>query len=102
MFGSHTHAQSVNTHIALATTKKSTSTMAEFYYKMKNLTDEMATSSHHLSDEEFVAYILTGLDEEVYNSLMSSIIMRVEPISPSELYSHMLSYTTRKTEPFVS
>jgi hypothetical protein len=52
-------------------------------------------SGHRLGDEEFVAYVLTGLDEEIYNSLVSSIVTRVEPISPSELYSQMLSYELR-------
>jgi hypothetical protein len=55
----------------------------------------MASFGHRLSDEEFVAYVLTGLDEEIYNSLVSSIVTRVEPISPSELYSQMLSYELR-------
>jgi hypothetical protein len=95
MYGSHTRAQSVNTRIALATTKKGSSTMAEFYSKMKSYADEMAASGHCLGDEEFVAYVLTGLNEEIYNSLMSSIVTRVEPISRSELYSQMLSYELR-------
>jgi hypothetical protein len=98
MFGSYTRAQSVNTRIALATTRKGASTMAEYYAKMKNYADEMASSGHRLGDEEFVAYVLTGLDEEIYNSLVSYIVTRVEPISPSELYSQMLSYELRLTK----
>jgi hypothetical protein len=92
MFGSHTHAQSVNTRIALATTKKGSSTIAEYYSKMKNYIDEMAASGNRLGDEEFVGYVPTGLDEEIYNPLVSSIVTRVEPVSHSELYSQMLSY----------
>jgi hypothetical protein len=45
-----------------------------------------------LGDEEFVAYVLMGLDEEIYNSFVSSIVTHVEPISPSELYAQMLSF----------
>jgi hypothetical protein len=92
MFGACTRAQTVNTHISMATTKKGATTMAEYYTKMKNLTDEMAASGQSLGDEEFMAYVLIGLDEELYNSLVSSIVTRVEPISPSELFSQMLSY----------
>jgi hypothetical protein len=95
MFGSHTRAQSVNMRIALATTKKGSSTMVEYYSKMKSHADEMAASGHRLGDEEFIAYVLTGLDEEIYNSLVSSIVTRVEPILPSERYSQMLSYELR-------
>jgi hypothetical protein len=95
MFSTRTRARSVNTRIALATTRKAASTMAEFYSKMKSYADEMASSGQRLGDEEFVAYVLTGLDEEIYNSLVSSIVTRVEPISPSELFAQMLSYEQR-------
>lgn len=95
MYGSCTRARSVNTRIALATTKKGTATMVEFYSKMKSYADEMSASGQPLGDEEFVAYVLTGLDEEIYNPLVSSIVTRVEPISSAELYSQMLSYELR-------
>jgi hypothetical protein len=95
MYGSCTRARSVNTRIALATTKKGTAKMAEFYSKMKSYADEMSASGQPLGDEEFVAYVLTGLDEEIYNPLVSSIVTRIEPISSAELYSQMLSYELR-------
>jgi hypothetical protein len=62
------------------------------YNKMKRHADEMAASGQPLCDEEFVAYVLIGLDEEIYSSLVSSIVTRVELISPSELYSQILSF----------
>jgi hypothetical protein len=92
MFGSHMRTQIVNTCIALAMTRKGSSTMGEYYSKMKYLAEEMAASGIRLGDEEFIAYVLNGLDEELYNSLVSSIVTRVEPISPSELYSQMISF----------
>jgi hypothetical protein len=66
--------------------------MTEFYSKMKSYADEMTASGQTLGDEEFVVYVLTGLDEEIYNSSVSSIVTRVEPISPAELYSQMLTF----------
>jgi hypothetical protein len=95
MFASPTRAHTVNIHIALATTKKGIVTMSEYFSKMKTHTDEMASSGQPLSDEEFVAYILIGLDEKRYNALVSSIVTRVKPIKPSELYSQMLNYEQR-------
>jgi hypothetical protein len=95
MFSPRTRSHSVNTRIALATTKKGTSTMAEYFAKMKNYVDEMSTSRQPLEDEEFAAYVLIGLNEELYSTLVSSIVTQVEPISPSELYSQMLSYEHR-------
>jgi hypothetical protein len=57
--------------------------------------DEMAVSGQPLGDGEFVTYVLMGLDEEIYNLLVSSIVVRINPISPSELYSQMLSFELR-------
>jgi hypothetical protein len=45
MFSPHTRSQYVNTCIALATTKKGSSTMAEYFTKMKSYADEMSASS---------------------------------------------------------
>lgn len=98
MYATRTRARSVNTRIALATTRKGASTMTEFYSKMKSYADEMTASGQPLGDEEFVAYVLTGLDEEIYNSFVSSIVTRVEPISPAKLYSHMLAFELRLTK----
>jgi hypothetical protein len=92
MYTSHTRAGSVNTCIALTTTRKGASTMADYFNKMKRHTNEMAATGQSLGDKEFVAYILMGLDEEIYNSFVSSIVTRVEPITPSELYSQILSF----------
>ena len=66
--------------------------MTEFYTKMNDYADEMLATGQPLTDEEFVAYLLTGLDEECYNPLVSSIVVHVEPVMPSELLSQMLSY----------
>jgi hypothetical protein len=95
MFASPTRACIIIIHIALATTKKGTMTMSEYFSKMKTHADEMASSGQPLGDEEFVAYVLTGLDEERYNALVSSSVTRVEPIKSSELYSQKLSYEQR-------
>jgi hypothetical protein len=95
MYATRTRARSINTCIALAKTRKGVSTMTEFYSKMKSYADEMVASGQTLGDEEFVAYVLTGLDEEIYNSFVSSIVTRVEPISPTELYSQMLTFELR-------
>jgi hypothetical protein len=61
---------------------------------MKMLTDEMALAGKKLDDEELCSYILAGLDYE-YNSLVSSIATRIEPITMGELYSQLLSFETR-------
>jgi hypothetical protein len=48
--------------------------MVEYFSKMKCYAEEMTASGQPLDDEEFIAYVLTGLDEELYNPLVSSIV----------------------------
>jgi hypothetical protein len=93
-FASQSRARVINTRMALATTQKGTSTVAEYMSKMKSLADDMASAGKKLDDEELCSYILAGLDFE-YNSLVSSIAARVEPITLGELYSQMLALETR-------
>jgi hypothetical protein len=62
MFSSQNRARALNTHLALATTKKGNSTIAEFVGKMKALGDQMVAAGRLLEEEELVEYILTGLD----------------------------------------
>jgi hypothetical protein len=42
MFASQTRARTVNTQLALGTTRKGNLTVAEYFGKMKSLGDEMA------------------------------------------------------------
>jgi hypothetical protein len=80
--------------MALTTSQKGTSTVAEYIAKMKTLADEMASTRKKLNDEELCSYILVGLDAE-YNSLVSSIAARSDPITLGELYSQLLSFENR-------
>jgi hypothetical protein len=84
----------MNTRIALAMTRKGTSTVIEYFGKMKALGDEMAASGHPLNEEELVEYIITSLDDE-YTPLVYALCARKEPISISELYLQMLNFETR-------
>lgn len=64
MHALRTHARSMQTRIALATSKKGA--QIEYYSKMHGYIVMMATSGHPLRDEEFVSYLLAGLDEDLY------------------------------------
>jgi hypothetical protein len=79
----------INTRMALATTQKGSSTIAKYFSKMKSLADDMSLARKKLDDEELCSYILAGLDAE-YNSLVSSIAARIEPITISDPYSQIL------------
>jgi hypothetical protein len=80
--------------MALVTTQKGSSTIAEYISKMKSLADDMASTWKKLNDEELSSYILAGLDSE-YNSVVSSIAARTEPITFVELYSQLLAHRNR-------
>lgn len=94
MFASQSRARVIKTGMVLVTASKGASAAAEFFIKMKGLTDEMASIGKKFEDEELVSYILTGLDIE-YNPLVSAISARVEPISLSELYTQLISFESR-------
>jgi hypothetical protein len=102
MYASHTRARYVEKCITLPTTKKGTQSVAEYYSKMRGVTaeyyskmrgytDEIATSSHPLSDEEFVSYLLAGLGVD-FDPMVSVVVACVEHINLAELYSQMLSH----------
>lgn len=85
-FAAQTQAQAVNNSIALANLQKGNLSMPEYLGKIKALADEIATTGAPLSDQETTSYVLKGLDLE-YNSVVSALAARVEPVTPSELYS---------------
>ncbi|WVZ90814.1 hypothetical protein U9M48_037076 [Paspalum notatum var. saurae] len=94
MFTSMTKARSINTRIALATTKKGELSMAEYISKMRSLGDEMASSGKPLEDDELISYIFTGLDHD-YNPIVSALIARTDPLTVGEVYSQLLSFEQR-------
>jgi hypothetical protein len=82
MFSSQTRAHAVNTCLTLSTSYKGNMTVAEYIGRMKSLGDEMAAAGQPLEDDELAEYILTGLDQE-FDSLVSSVLARSEPITVS-------------------
>jgi hypothetical protein len=85
------HARSVNTRITLASTRKNQLLVSDYYAKMSQLADDLTTSGTLLHDDEFIAYLLAGLDED-YNSVFTSVVTRADPLAPSELYAQLFSF----------
>lgn len=88
---SQSRTRVIATRMALATATKGSSTVAEYFTKMKGLADEMASAGRKLDDEELVSYILTGLGED-FESVVTAVSVRVEPITVQELYAQMVSH----------
>ena len=93
-FAAQSSARVIATRMALTTASKGTSTIAEYFGKMKALADEMAAAGKKLEDDELVSYILTGLDES-FDSVVSGVSLRTEPISVSELFTQLVSHEQR-------
>ena len=64
--------------MALTTASKGTSSISDYFGKMKHLADEMASGGKKLEDEELVSFILTGLDCD-YDPVVTAVTARVEP-----------------------
>jgi hypothetical protein len=94
MYSSHSRARKVNTQIALAKTKKGASSVAEYFAKMRGFADELGAAGKPLDDEEFVSFLLTGLDED-FNPLVTAVVARSDLITPGDLYTQLLSYENR-------
>jgi K+-sensing histidine kinase KdpD len=72
-FASQSRAWVINTRMTLATTQKGSLTVAEYISKMKLLADDMASAGKKFDDEDFISYILAGLDAE-YNLLCHPLL----------------------------
>jgi hypothetical protein len=77
-------------HIALATTKKNHLSVSYYY------ADELVASGAALHDDELVAYLLPGLNED-YNLVFNTIITHIDPIKPADLYAQLLSFEQHTT-----
>jgi hypothetical protein len=56
---------------------------------MKGFADEMATAGKPLEDDDFISYVMAGLDQD-YNSFVENITGKTE-ISMGALYSQLLA-----------
>ena len=81
---SQSHARIMATRMALATAQKGSSSMAEYFTRMKGLADDMASAGKKLDNDEIVSYILMGLGEE-FDPVVTSVSSRADSISLQEL-----------------
>lgn len=94
MFISQSQARITHTHYQLATMKKGSSTISEYFQKMKVLSDTLAAARQPLNSYETVSYLLAGLGTE-YDPFVTSVTTRVDPLPLDELYGHLLAHKQR-------
>ena len=73
---------------------KGSASMEEYFTKMKGLADEMTAADKKLEDDEIVSYVLMGLSEE-FDSVVTGVGNRTEPISLQELQAQLVSHEQR-------
>ncbi|KAK1678783.1 hypothetical protein QYE76_039631 [Lolium multiflorum] len=70
--------------------------VTDYYNKVRELADTLASIGQPLRDSEFTSYVVNGLDEE-YDGLVEVVNERAatSPISPHELYQRLLNTEQR-------
>ena len=94
LFSSQSQARILRIQYQLSTLQKGNLSISDYYQRAKTLADTLAAIGQPLQDSEVVSYILGGLDS-TYDSLVTSITTRVNPISSEDLFSHLLSHEQR-------
>ncbi|XP_041009478.1 uncharacterized protein LOC121253543 [Juglans microcarpa x Juglans regia] len=93
-YASASQARLIQTQFQLASLRKGSDTISTYFRKAKTIADIMAATSCPLPSNEFVPYLLAGLDPD-YDALVSSVTTRLDPISTDELFGHLLAHEAR-------
>jgi hypothetical protein len=80
--------------VNLATFKKGSLSLIDYFQKMKEFVDTLAAVDKPLTDCEVVSYILVGLSSE-YDSFVTTVTTRIDPILLEDLYGHLLTFESR-------
>jgi hypothetical protein len=75
------------------TTQKGDQLAVVYYNKMKGFADEMVVAGKPLEHDDFISYVLAGLDQE-YNLFVENVTSKTE-ISLGALYSQLLATKAR-------
>jgi hypothetical protein len=74
--------------------KKLDSTITTYFNKAQGLADTLTSIGEPLRPQEFIGYVLAGLDED-YDSVHAAISNRTTPITIRELYAQLLATEQR-------
>jgi hypothetical protein len=94
LYGAQSRASTMQIWMKLATLKKQDLSATDYSNRVKHLTNTVAAIGATLRDDEVVAYLLTDLPEE-FDSLVTSVTARADPMSLSEVYTNLLSFEMR-------
>lgn len=63
----------------------------EYFNKVKNLANMLATLGHLLTDDEIATYLFTRFNND-YDPLVASLTMMVKPVSLNKVYAHFIAF----------
>jgi hypothetical protein len=72
----------------MADLKKNDMSINVYFHRMKALADTLASIGQPLRDEEFISYLLAGLDSD-YDALYEVINARTTPIPVRDLFAQL-------------
>ena len=84
-FGARTRARILYLKTQIQTTKKGSSTIHEYYFKMKTLLNSLRAAGNSMNDDDFIMCVLAGLGPE-YDSVVTNINSIQESPSISEVF----------------
>ncbi|KAK1604433.1 hypothetical protein QYE76_028106 [Lolium multiflorum] len=93
-FSSQSTARYMAIRRQLQEVKKLDSSMTTYFKKVKSLADTLTSIGQPLRPEEFISYVLAGLDDD-YEALVEVISNRNTPISIRDLFAQLLSKEQR-------
>jgi hypothetical protein len=94
MFASQARSCVMQIHYQLATAKKGSSSITEYFQSFKAMCDNLAAVGQHFNDFESISYLLVGLRTD-YDPFVTSITTRLDPLSAEEIYGHLLAHEMR-------
>jgi hypothetical protein len=89
-------------HYQLVTLKKCNSSIANHFHKFTTLVDTLVAVDQPLNPFEASSFLLGRLDSD-FDSFVTFVTTRVNPLSVEELYAHLLAHEQRlkQNQPFV-
>ncbi|KAF5482597.1 hypothetical protein F2P56_003155 [Juglans regia] len=94
LFSAKSNAHVFHTQYQLATLRKGSESITDYYNKAKSLFSSLGAAGHPITDQEFSVYLLAGLGTE-YESLVTALTTRPDPLSPHQIYSFLLNHESR-------